>query len=673
MSKLYDKKQPGLLSTGIPLWLLMLCSYFLMAELQSSVSIANQQSKGQVPGKSTKMTGPQVYMPELLKPGVADKLITLDFDQVDIKIFIKTIGELTGINFLIDDSIRGTVTLISPTQIRLGEVYEVFESVLQVKGFAAVPAGKIVKIIPRADASKSNILIRVGGDPELIPQNDTVVTQIIPIRFADIAELSSSLTPLVSTGGNLTTYVQSNSIVLTDTSSNIYRMAKLIQELDTEGAKENIVLIRLTYGSANNISEQIKQIMQQNPSASGGRAARAVSAGAGAELKILPDERTNSLIVLANPEDAEIIRSLVRELDVERPVEAGNVHVIYLNHAEAADIEKSLSKVLGELVSGSKIESREPLQITADESTNSLIVVASSQYYRIIEDIIGKLDVVREQVLVEFQIIEVSEDVLKEIGVDWATLDQAIADSVRGFALTNLGPRVEAASGDLEGLAIGLHKEVGGQVTIGAVLKALEKNTGVNILSTPHVLTSNHQEATIVIADNVPYVRDSRITELDPATPTTIQTYDFKDVGIELTVTPHISPGDYVRLEVDASFSKLVPSAATGVISGDTPTTATRDVKTVISIPGGATVVIGGLIRDDKETLVKKIPLLGDLPLIGGLFRVDRDRVQKTNLLLFITPHVLTTKEAIEQITELKKQQTLEPQASFEEELRFLF
>jgi general secretion pathway protein D len=451
-------------------------------------------------------------------------------------------------------------------------------------------------------------------------------------------------------------------------------MAKLIQELDTEGAKENIVLLRLKYGSANTISEQIKQIMQQSSgTASGGRATRAVPAGAGFALKILPDERTNSLVVLANPEDTEIITGLVEELDVERPVEAGNVHVIYLNHAEAVDVEKSLAKVLGQLVSGSKIESSEPLQITADESTNSLIVVASAQYFRIIEDIIGKLDVIREQVLVEFQIIEVSDEILKEIGVDWATLDQAIADSVRGFAFTNLGPRVEAASGDLEGLAIGVHKEVGGQATIGAVLKALEKNSGVNILSTPHVLTSNHQEATIIVADNVPYVRDSRVTEIDPATPTKIQTYDFKDVGIELTVTPHISPGDYVRLEVDASFSKLVPSAATGVISGDTPTTATRDVTTVISIPGGSTVVIGGLIRDDKETLEKKIPLLGDLPLIGGLFRVDRDRVQKTNLLLFITPHVLTTKEAIEQITELKKKQTLEPQASFEEELSFLF
>jgi general secretion pathway protein D len=561
--------------------ILIVSSYVLTKEQQTSVCHANQQLTSRVSGDNGEMAGPKVYRPELLKTGMADKLISLDFDQVDVKIFIKTIGELTGINFLTDDSIRGTVTLISPTKIRLGEVYEVFESVLQVKGYAAVPAGKIVKIIPRAEASKSNILIRVGGNPELIPENDTVVTQIIPIRFAKIAELSSSLTPLVSTGGNLTTYVESNSIVIADASSNIHRIAKLIQELDTEGAKENITLVRLKYSSANNISEQIKQIMQQNAVASGGRAARAVSGGTGAALKILPDERTNALVVLANRDDTEIIMELVTQLDVERPVEASNVHVIYLNHAEAVDLEKSLSKVLAQLVSGGKIESREPLQITADESTNSLIIVASSQYYRIIEDMIGKLDVAREQVLVECQIIEVSEDVLKEIGVDWATLDEAVADSVRGFAFTNLGPMVEAASGDLEGLAIGVHKEVGGQTTIGAVSKALERHTGVNILSTPQILTSDHQEATIIAADNVPYVRDSRITELDPATPTTIQTYDLKDVGIELKVTPHISPGNLVRLNIDAKFSKLVPSDATGVISGDTPTTATRNVETV--------------------------------------------------------------------------------------------
>jgi general secretion pathway protein D len=669
----FDKKRLRFWNITISLSILMVVSYFLAVELQSSLCFANQQLTNSVSDDRSNVAKQKVYMPELLKPGMADKLISLDFDQVDVKIFIKTIGELTGINFLIDDNIRGTVTLISPTKIRLGEVYEVFESVLQVKGYAAVPAGRIVKIIPRSEASKSNISIRVGGDPELIPQNDSIVTQIIPIRFADITELSSSLTPLVSTGGNLTTYVQSNSIVLTDTSANIHRMAKLIQELDTEGAKESISLIHLQYSSANIISDQIKEIMQENAVISTNRSARVISGGGGAKFKILPDERTNSLIILANSEDTEIIRDLVIELDVERPVETSNVHVIYLNHAEAVDLEKSLSKILGQLVSGGKIESREPLQITADESTNSLIIVASPQHYRIIEDLIIKLDVIREQVLVEFEIIEVSDDVLKEIGVDWATLDQAVADSVRGFAFTNLGPRVEAASGDLEGLAIGVHKEIGGETTVGSVLKALEKHTGVNILSTPHVLTSNHQEATIIVADNVPFVRDSRITELDPATPTTIQTFDFKDVGIELRVTPHISPGDYVRLDVDAKFSKLVPSAATGVISDDTPTTATRNVTTIISIPNDATVVIGGLIRDDMETLEKKIPLLGDLPIIGGLFRLERDRVQKTNLLLFITPHVLTTRESIEKITELKKEQTLQTEASIEEELSFLF
>jgi general secretion pathway protein D len=612
-------------------------------------------------------------MPELLKPGMADKLISLDFDQVDIKIFIKTIGELTGINFLIDDQIRGTVTLISPTKIRLGDVYEVFESVLQVKGFAAVPAGKIVKIVTRAEASKSNVLIRVGGDPDAIPQNDTIVTQIIPIRYANLSEISRSLTPLLSTGGNLTSYAQSNSIVLTDTSSNIHRIATLIQELDIEGLREDIVLIRLRYGSAVSISEQIKQIMQENAVGSASKVSRAVSNGAAAALKILPDERTNSLIVLASPENVEIIRGLVSELDVERPVEASNVHVIYLKHAEAVELEKSLSTILDQMVSGGKIESREPLQITADKSTNSLVIVASAQYYSIIEDIISQLDVPRQQVLVEVDIIEVREDVLKEIGVDWATLDEAVADSVRGFAFTNLGPTVEAASGDVEGLAIGVHKKVGGETTIGAILKALERHSGVNILSTPHVLTSNHQEATIVVADNVPFVRDSRITEVDPATPTTIRTFDFKDVGIELKVTPHISPGNLVRLEVDASFSKLVPSAATGEIESDTPTTATRDVNTVISIPNDVTVVIGGLIRDDKSTTVKKVPLFGDLPVIGGLFRVDGDRIEKTNLLLFITPHILTDEDALEEITELKRQQTLPAEESIEEELSFLF
>jgi len=636
---------------------ILVYSCILAMGLQPSEGIANLRSANPLYSNPDRATESLVHMPLLSEPGTADNLISLDFDQADIRIFIKTVGHLTGINFLIDDNVRGTVTLISPTKIRIGEVYRILESVLQIKGYAAVPAGQIVKIVPRAEATKSNLAIRVGNNPELIPVDDSLVTQIIPLRFAEATEISSVLSSLVSTGSQITTYPKTNTIILTDTSSNIHRIARIVQEFDIEGAQENIIVIRLKYGSARTISEQITQIMQRSRVIPRTRSARTVPPGTNDMLKILPDDRTNSLVIVANPNDIEMIRDLVTKLDVERPLEASNVHVLYLKHAEAKEVEKSLSAVLGKLSTGVTGKSLEPLQITADESTNSLIVVASPQDYTTIEDMIEKLDIVREQVLVEFQIIEASEDVLKKIGVDWATLDEAISDSVRGFGFTNLGPRIEAASGNLEGLGVGVFKKAGDETKIGAILNMLEKHSGINVLSTPHILTSNHQEATIIVADNVPYVKQSRVTETDLLAPTAIRTFDFKDVGIELKVTPHVSQGGFVRLEIDASFTKLI-EGATG-LGSETPTTAQRKAQTVISIMSGTTVVIGGLMRDDKENVEKKIPLLGDIPLLGGLFKVNKDRIQKTNLLLFITPHVLADREDLIKITELKQQQTL--------------
>ena len=637
------------------LYLVQIIAYICILSVFSNPSVCDAASPASSERYSSSTTDSMVEMPLLSEPGAVDSMVSLDFDQADIRVFIKTIGHLTGINFLIDDNVRGTVTLISPTRIRLGEVYKILESVLQVKGYAAVPAGKIVKIVPRNDAAKSNLLIRVGGDPESIPTDDSLVTQIIPLHFANVTEISSMLSTMVSSGGSITTYPNTNTVILTDTSSNIHRIAKLIRELDIEGAEDNTVVIRLKYGSAQTISEQITQIMQRNTTAPAIRSGRPAAPVVNETTKILPDERTNSLIVVSNPDDIEMIRDLVARLDVERPLEASNVHVVFLKHAEAVEVEKSLSAVLTRLSSRVTDETSELLQITSDVSTNSLIVVASPQDYEIIENMIEKLDIVREQVLVEFQIIEATNDVLQEIGVDWATLDQAVSDSVRGFGYTNLGPRFEAVSGDLEGMAVGVYKKVGDQTEIGAILKAMEKHSGVNVLSTPHILTSNHQEAEIIIADNVPYVKQSRVTEYDPATPTAIKTFDFKDVGIELKVIPHVSQGGFVRLEINASFTKLI-EGATG-LSDETPTTAQRKIDTVISIVSGTTVVIGGLMRDDKENVVKKVPLLGDLPLFGGLFRVNKDRNLKTNLLLFITPHVLANQEDLAEITKLKQQE----------------
>ena len=597
-----------------------------------------------------------VEMPLLKAPGAADKLISLDLSAVDIRVFIKTVGQLTGVNFLVDDKVTGTVTLISPSKIRLGEVYSVLESVLQTKGFAAVRAGSLVKIVPRADGARGNLPIRVGGDPVSIPVDDSLITQIIPLQYADATQASTVMSSLISTSGQVVTFPETNTIIVTDTSSAVHRAARIIQELDVEGPQEGIEVVPLKYASANSISEQIMQIMQRGQ-AQTARLRRGASDPQTAVglLKVLPDDRTNSIVIVAGPAETDMVKRIIAKLDVERPLEAGNIHVIYLEHAEAAEIEKSVSAAMGRITGGSTAERREPFQITSDESTNSLIVVASPQDYSLVEEMVAKLDIVREQVLIEFQIVEASDDTLKKLGFDWATLDEATADSIRGFGYTNLGPREDALSGSLEGLGIGLWKRIGDTPEIGAILMALERNSGVNILSTPHILTSNHQEAKIVVGENVPFVSQSRVTEFDPATPTAIRSFDFKDVGVELTVRPHVSSGGSVRLEIDASFSKLI-EGTTG-LGSETPTTAQRKATTTISIGSGSTVVIGGLMRDDKDTVETKVPLLGDLPLVGGLFRSERELMQKTNLLLFITPHVLTDRGGLADMTERKKRE----------------
>lgn len=596
-----------------------------------------------------------VEMPFLKTPGAADRLISLDLNQVDIRIFIKTVGQLTGINFLIDDKIQGNVTLLSPTKIPLCEVYGVFESVLQTKGFAAVPVGTLVKVVPRADGVKSNLPIRIGCDPAAIPIDDSLVTQIIPLQHVDVAQVSTIVSSLLSAGGQATPFPETGTLIITDTSSSIHRVATIVAGLDIEGPQDGVEIVHLKYASASKTCEQVMQIMQRNVSVGKGRRLSTSTPDASGTVKILADDRTNSVVIMASPAEVEVVRRIVAKLDVERPQEAGNIHVIFLEHAEAKEIEKAVSASLGKITGGAASDRQETFQITSDESTNALIVVASAQDYELVEGMVKQLDIVREQILVEFQIVEASNEVLKELGFDWTTMDAAVSDSVRGFGYTNLGPRVEAASGDLDGLGIGMWKQVNDETQIGAILKALETDSAVNILSTPHVLTSNHQEAMITVGENVPYVSQSRVTETDVQTPTAIKTYDFKDVGVELKVRPHVSAGNFIRMEIEASFSKLI--AGTTGLGSETPTTAQRKAKTIISIPDATTVVIGGLMRDDKELVETKVPLLGDLPLVGSLFRSTKEVVQKTNLLLFITPHVLANRDGLEDMTERKKQQ----------------
>lgn len=597
----------------------------------------------------------KIDMPLLEQPGAADELVTVNFDGVDVRDVLKTVGEITGINFIPHESVSGTITVMSPTPIRLGEIYGFLQSILDVHGYAAIETENAVKIVPKAEAAKSSLQVRIGADPAHIPKNDAVVTQIMPLKYAAATDVSQIVEPILSSGSQMTTYAGTNSIMITDTSANIHHVAQIIARLDVEGSREKVLLFPLTHASAQILSEQITQILEKAKLAAPLPGRTRPTPSPDHTPRILPDDRTNSLIVIAGEQDVETIRHLVEQLDIRRPTGTNTVHVTYLKNADANEVAVSLESVLASMRLAGTVEATQPIQVAADGSTNSLIVLASPQDFEVISEIADKLDIVREQVLVEMQILEVTEEALTEIGVDWATLDDAVEDSIRGFGLTNLGPRVSFLSGNLEGLALGAWSMGDGGVKIGAILQALEKESGVNILSTPHILTSNHRKATIIVGENRPFVVESRITETDPITPTVIQKFEYKDVGITLEITPHVSQGGMVRLEVDSEFTKLIEDVTTP--SPATPTTAKRAAQTVVTMESGATVVIGGLIRDDTIRVEKKVPVLGDLPILGALFTSQRDLAQKTNLLFFITPHVMDNQEELLDMTNRKREE----------------
>ena len=299
----------------------------------------------------------RIGMPFLESRDAANRLISLDLNRVDIRIFIKTVGQLTGINFLVDDNIKGTVTLISPTKVRVGDVYDIFESVLHTRGYAAVPAGKIAKILPLAQAARTNLPLEIGYNPDTIAINDSLVTQIIPLRFIDVSQVSPIVTALISSGGQTTALPESNTLLVTDTSANIYRVARILQEIDLEGPGEVIELIRLKYASAQRMADQITQIVERLQTRKRVLKSRIVAQDASKEkIKILADERINALVVMASPDDMEMIRELVAKLDIESPLEAGYVHVVKLEHAEAVELEKSLPPWEGLLLSGAARE-----------------------------------------------------------------------------------------------------------------------------------------------------------------------------------------------------------------------------------------------------------------------------------------------------------------------------
>jgi len=599
--------------------------------------------------------------------------VTIDFDNVDITVFIKFVSELTGKNFVIDDKVKGKVTVISPKKIAVDEVYKVFESVLEIYGFATVQAGDVIKVILAQDARGKNLELRLKRE-DIAPE-DKIVTQILSLQHANPDDMKKVLDPLISKTSVILAYPPTGMLIITDVLSNIKRLQDIVTTLDVEGVGEMISYIPLKYASATEMAKSLVTIFQQQ--AVPGR--RVI-----ASIKVVADDRANALIILAAENDTAKIRELVNLMDKEIPRGEGTIRVYYLQNAKAEDLVKVLTglpqqaRPTGTAGTPAAPPSSAPalsknIQIMADKATNSLIITADTADYLVIEDVIRKLDITRAMVYLEGLIMEVNANKNFNVGVEWSMLRGVDISQVSnlggqsvgavGFRGTSIIPQLNSTGTGLSALpggfsmgVIGAGIKIGGVLfpNIGAVLQAYQNDTDVRILSTPQLLTMDNEDAEITVGENVPYVTRQDTTL---GSTTNYSNYEYKDVGVTLKVTPQINKDGFVRMKLDQAVTKIISQSAEVDATGNkvlTPTTLKRTAKTTVVVKSGETVVIGGMIQDDSSEGTYKVPLLGDIPLLGWLFKSRSNSNQRTNLFVFITPRIIEQPEDARKIQEEK-------------------
>lgn len=603
------------------------------------------------------------------------KMITMNFDDVDIKVMAKFISELTGKNFVMDEKVKGKVTIISPTKITVNEAYRVFESVLEVKGYTTVPAGKIIKIIPSREARHRDVETRAGRDPGAVEREDKIITQLIPLQYADAKEIKRLFAPLVSKDSNIAAYSTTNTLILTDVSSNIQRLVSIIKEVDISGSEEKTTVIPLEHASAETLSREVLSLFDSK----GKRRAtpqRGVPVTPATSIKIIPDKRTNSLIVRASLQDTSKISDLIERIDKPTPRGKDRIHVYYLENASAEDLAGVLSKFpsKGKAERGKAPILGEDVSITADKSTNSLIITASPQDYTVLKEVIKKLDIARAQVLVEALIAEVSLDKSRQFGIEWRSFEQPETGQYTTFGGTNLPIGTEGTGGidqlianpfgtSPQGLFVGAVKgtiNLGDNefLNLGALMRAFQSDSDINILSTPHLLTMDNEEAEIIVGEERPFLKTTQTTA-----DATTRTYEYKDLGVTLRITPQISKGGTVKLKIFQEIKSFVEQVEVGAIN-----TTKRQAKTTVVVGDGEMVVIAGLIRDDTREAFSRVPCLGNIPILGWLFKGFYRADTKTNLMIFITPHIVKSPEDLRRLTEEKRVESEKAKEEYKKE-----
>ncbi|MGD8242604.1 MAG: type II secretion system secretin GspD [Desulfobacterales bacterium] len=576
----------------------------------------------------------------------ANQRVSIDFNDVDIHLFIKFISEITGRNFVVDQRVKGKVTIISPSQISVAEAYRVFTSVLEVHGFTIVDSGEITKIVPMPDARTRNIETRFKKD--LKGDDDKVITQIIPLTYGDANEIKKLLTPLVSKSSIILAYAPTNTLIVTDVQSNIKRLLGIINTIDVTGIGHEIALIPLENAVATDTVKILQTVFDDQVKTKKGTGAK--------QIRMISDDRTNTLITVGNENDTQRVRALATMLDQKIPRSREKVHVRYLEYAKAENIAKVLTDLQGGGGGGGgsaekgkmPILADQSIKITSDSETNSLIIFCQKDDYLAISEIIDGLDIPRTMVYIESLIMEVDSGKQLEFGTDWRALgDTEISgrDTVFGGGFRGGDERNERLDELIDpdagpdfpvGASMGIFTEeisIAGLTfrNLQAVINYFREDRETSIISTPQLLTMDNEEAKIVVGRNVPYQTTTSTSNND-----TFNSFEYRDVGTTLIITPQISQGDMIRLNISHEISVVESGQLIA-----RPTTLKRVIDTTVLVENQSTIVIGGLIDSQVSVSEWKIPFLGDIPLLGYLFKSEGKQTDRTNLYIFLTPVVV--------------------------------
>ena len=639
------------------------------------------------------------------QPQLGHGKVTLNLRDADLDALIATVSEATGKNFIVDPRVKAKVNLISAKPMSADELYNVFLSVLQVHGFAAVDKGGIIKIVPDVNAKQDGVDV-VANVASAGRGADEIVTEVVKLRHVQAAPLLTALRQLMPQQAALSVHPESNSLILTDRAGNVARMKDILLRVDVTGS-DDVEVIRLKHASATEIVKTLTQLR------SGARGAQA-SAAAGADGNNMPasfaaDERSNSVLISGDRTDRAKLRAVVVYLDT--PMErAGNTQVFYLKYARAKDLvpilqgsnrtvarEGSTTSNTSNGLSSSNTSSfgssssstssstinagtvgiggRQDAVVLADEATNALVITAPPNVMRELESIIQQLDIRRAQVLVEAVIAEVSEDFTKKLGVQWAAFPAngtgAVGLTTFNGLLANIASATSGGTNPLgavsaigDGFNLGVGNVDGSGTDFAVLISALAGDANNNILSTPSLLTMDNQEASIVVGQNVPIVTGSYSNTGSGSTSVSpFQTVDREDVGVKLKVKPSISPDGAVRLELDQEVSSIDQRATKDSSAG--LVTSKRNVKTAVLAQDGDVVVLGGLMDEAVQDSVSKVPLLGDIPVLGVLFSQKETTRTKRNLMVFIRPIIMRDKVAASRYTANKYNEFRDKQMRF--------